>query len=90
MKRNVSPAFAVVVIVIALVVGALYFASRYRASEALVAKQKAGTAARYRAAQESGRVAQQEQQMATRRAARTAAESEAAEGAGKKSAPTGK
>jgi len=34
MRKTVSPAFAIIVIIVALVIGALYFAMRYRRHEA--------------------------------------------------------
>lgn len=41
MKKQISPAFAAIVIIIALVLGTLYFLVQYRDSEARVAAEKA-------------------------------------------------
>ncbi len=68
MKRNVSPAFAVAVVVFALIVGALYFLHQYNKNEALVAAEKQGLQQRANAAMKSGRMADKEEQMAARRA----------------------
>ena len=41
MKKQISPAFAAIVIIVALLLGTLYFLVQYRDSEARVAAEKA-------------------------------------------------
>ena len=72
MKRNVSPAFAVIVIVFALIAGALYFLHQYNVNETMVAAEKQGLQQRVNAAIKSGRMAQKEDEMAARQAATNA------------------
>jgi len=72
MKRNVSPAFAVIVIVFALIAGALYFLHQYNVNEAMVAAEKQSLQQRVDAAIKSGRMVQKEDEMAARRAAGSA------------------
>jgi len=75
MTRKVSPVFAVVVILFALLVGALYFMTQYRKNEWMVAQEKAGLQARMKAAKASGRMDEHEDQMRSRQQSRAAAAS---------------
>lgn len=77
MRRNVSPTFALVVILFTLVVGGLYFLYRYRANEAFLARQRQHLTALREEGMRSGRMAQQEDTRAARRAARTTANEKA-------------
>jgi len=72
MKRNVSPAFAMIVILCALIVGTLYFMHRYRKDAYLLAQQRAQLAARRMEGIRSGRMAAQEEQQFARQGRRAA------------------
>ena len=56
MRKQISPMFAAIVIVVALAVAALYFMSRYRAHEAREAALSAAAQAQADAARASGRM----------------------------------
>ena len=68
MKRAVSPLFAVIVIVVAVAIGVMWFVVRYRRQEAADAALKVGLQAQRDLAMRSGRPAM----MRERRAARDA------------------
>jgi type II secretory pathway pseudopilin PulG len=55
MRKTVSPMFALIVIIVALVIGALYFAMRYRKHEAEEAALAAVLQAQANQARSSGR-----------------------------------
>lgn len=99
MKRNVSPVFAVIVILFALVVGAMYFLRQYRTEEVMRQRQMRGLQAQMQQSRESGEMEARQQRMgenaATRsRAGRGAGEARQPASEGKdsdaKSEPTGK
>jgi hypothetical protein len=55
MKKQISPAFAALVVIVALVLGALYFLVQYRGSEARLAMEKAALQQQADQARASGR-----------------------------------
>ena len=72
MKRNVSPAFAVIVILMVLAMGALYFLHQYRKDAYLLAQERARLTARRMEGIRSGRMAAQEDQARARQESRAA------------------
>ena len=55
MKKEISPAFAAIVIIVVLVLGALYFLVQYRGAEARLAAEKAALQQQADQARASGR-----------------------------------
>jgi hypothetical protein len=68
MSKKISPVFAAIVIIVALVIGGLYFMTRYRNAEAKFAAESAALQQQADRARSSGRMARGQARRGSRRA----------------------